>query len=328
MREISILEIGDVKVGHAQNASSGTGCSVVICASGALAGVDVRGGAPATRETDLLNPVNMIERIHAVLLSGGSAFGLAAASGVMKYLEERGIGFEATVANGALGCVPIVCGASLFDLVVGDPAIRPDDAMGYEACANAWSSSNEVLQGNVGAGTGASVGKLYGMERAMKSGLGVYGLQTGELKVASMVAVNAFGDVVNPDTGKALAGLLDKRREKIIDTEQAMCEYAMDSKSTCGAGSNTTIGVVVTNGKMTKAQAAKVASVAHDGFARSLRPAHTMFDGDTIFALSVGDVEADVNVIGVLAAKTMARAVCEAALHSESAYGLKSAASI
>ncbi|MCL2767682.1 MAG: P1 family peptidase [Synergistaceae bacterium] len=328
MREISIFDIEGVLVGHSQNVPAARGCSVLICASGARAGVDVRGGAPATRETDLLNPVNMIERIHAVLLSGGSAFGLNAASGVMRFLEEHGIGFDVTAA-GARGVVPIVCGASLFDLAVGDPAVRPDDAMGYEACANAWSSSKtrNLQQGNVGAGTGASVGKFYGMGRAMKCGFGVYGLQAGGLKVASIVAVNALGDVVDPDTGKALAGLLDDQREKIINTELVMCdcECVPDGKKepTCGAGCNTTIGVVVTNGKMTKAQAAKVASMAHNGFARSLRPAHTMFDGDTIFALSVGDIEADVNVIGVLAVKTMERAIRSAALHSENAYGLR-----
>ena len=325
MREISILDIEGVMVGHAQNTSSGTGCSVLICASGARAGVDVRGGAPATRETDLLNPVNMVEQIHAVVLSGGSAFGLNAAAGVMKYLEERGIGFEVTTAGGKRGHVPIVCGASLFDLAVGDASVRPDETMGYEAARAAWNFYQacpyQALQGNVGAGTGASVGKFYGMDRAMKCGLGVYGLEAGGLKVASMVAVNALGDVVDPDTGKAIAGLLDERREKIIDTELAMCgSFAVSGTGSIG---NTTIGIVVTNGKMTKAQATKVASMAHNGFARSLRPAHTMFDGDTVFALSVGGMEADVNVIGVLAARTMARAVCEAALRSESAYGLR-----
>ena len=323
LREISILDIEGVMVGHAQNTDAGTGCSVLICALGACAGVDVRGGAPATRETDLLNPVNMIERIHAVILSGGSAFGLNAAAGVMRYLEERGIGFGITTVGGRLSHVPIVCGASLFDLAVGDPTVRPDDAMGYEACANAWSSS-KMLQGNIGAGTGASVGKLFGMDRAMKCGFGAYGLEAGGLKVASMVAVNALGDVIDPDTGVALAGLLDESRTKIIDTEQAMCELAINAKSglLSSAGSNTTIGVVVTNGKMTKAQATKVAQAAHNGLARSLRPAHTMYDGDTVFALSAGNVEADVNVIGILAAKTMSRAIRNAALHAESAYGL------
>ena len=327
MREISILDIDGVMLGHAQNAAAGTGCSVLVCASGARAGVDVRGGAPATRETDLLNPVNMIEQIHAVLLSGGSAFGLSAAAGVMKYLEEHGIGFNVTVANCARGCVPIVCGASLFDLALGDPAVRPDEAMGYEACVNAFvENSSQTPQGNVGAGTGASVGKFYGMSRAMKCGFGVYGLESGGLKVASVVAVNAFGDVVDQETGKAFAGLLDEHGEEIIDTEKAMCEsIGTKNEPLHGAGSNTTIGAVVTNGKMTKAQAAKVASMAHNGLARSLRPAHTMFDGDTVFALSVGDVEADVNVIGVLAARTMSRAICEAALHAESAYGLRGA---
>jgi L-aminopeptidase/D-esterase-like protein len=315
MKEIFITDIEGIKVGHAQNLEAGTGCSVLICEEGACGGVDVRGGAPATRETDLLNPVNLVERLHAVLLSGGSTFGLNAAAGILQYLEERDIGFDVTVTK-----VPIVCGASLFDLTVGDSKVRPDGQMGYEACENASNQARD--QGNVGAGTGASVGKFYGMERAMKSGLGIYGLQIGELKVASMVAVNSMGDVVDPDSGRALAGLLDVRRENILDTEDAICgRYAQNVDA---YGRNTTIGVTVTNGKMTKAQATKVASMTHNGFARVLRPAHTLFDGDTIFALSAGELEADTNAIGILGARTMARALRNAVLHAESAYGLKS----
>ncbi|GHS90679.1 peptidase [Synergistales bacterium] len=322
MKEISALDIGGILIGHEQNNDAGTGCTVVICPNGAVAGVDVRGGAPATRETDLLDPVNMVDKIHAVVLSGGSAFGLDAASGVMKFLEERDVGFDVAVAK-----VPIVCGASLFDLTVGSASVRPDAAMGYRACENAWKNA-PLEQGCVGVGTGASVGKLRGMERAMKSGFGFYGLQIGSLKVASIVAPNALGDIVNPSTGEALAGLLDEDHKKILNTEDEMCvDYTNAENLFNKSHENTTIGVVITNGKMTKAQAKKVAGMAHNGFARALRPAHTMFDGDTIFALSApdsNDVSADVNVIGILAARTMSRAIRNAALFARATHGLPS----
>lgn len=315
-REIAITDIPGLRVGHAQDAEAGTGCTVLICEAGAVAGVDVRGGAPATRETDLLNPVNMVERIHAVVLSGGSAFGLDAASGVMACLEERGVGFDVQVAR-----VPIVCGASLFDLPVGDPRVRPDRAMGYAACQNAV--AEPPAQGSVGAGTGASVGKLCGMERAMKGGFGHYGLECGALRVASAVAVNCLGDVLDPDTGSVLAGLLDEGRRTVLDTELEMCRRYADTGNLFAG--NTTIGVVVTNGRLSKPQAAKAASMAHDGFARAMRPAHSMWDGDTIFVLATGEVEVDVNVVGILGARTMARAIANAVLYAEPAYGLPAA---
>ncbi len=314
MKEISITDIEGIKVGHAQNFDAGTGCTVLICEKGAFAGVDVRGGAPASRETQLLNPVNLVEQIHAVAISGGSAFGLDCAAGVMEYLEKNDIGFDVQVTK-----VPIVCGASLFDLTVGDHKIRPDKEMGYEACENA--TNQKCLQGSIGAGTGATVGKLYGMDRTMRGGIGVYGVQIGDLKVACIVAVNCLGDVLNPETGERVAGLLDEEKKKVISTEEEMYKQYQNKKNLFSG--NTTIGIVVTNGKLNKAQATKVASMTQNGFARAMRPAHSMFDGDTIYALSTAEVEADINVIGALGAETMAKAVYRGVITADGGYGIK-----
>ncbi len=319
MRTIDFLEIEGLEIGHAQDLNAATGCTVLICESGAPVGVDVRGGAPATRETDLLNPVNLVQEAHAILLAGGSAFGLDAAAGVMEYLEENGIGFDVRVTR-----VPIVCGAALFDLTVGDHRVRPDKAMGYRACQNAY--ARECPQGCVGAGTGASVGKVLGMERAMKSGLGCFALQVESLKVGALVAVNCLGDVVDPQTGKKLAGLLNANLDGLDDTEAVMIQSFADKKNLFSG--NTTIGVVATNAAFGKAQAAKVASMAHNGYARTMRPAHSMVDGDTIFAVSTGRVEADLSVVGLLAARAMERAVIAAVQSAESMYGLKCSADL
>ncbi|ERM93186.1 peptidase [Caldanaerobacter subterraneus subsp. yonseiensis KB-1] len=315
IREIDIKEIEGIKVGNAENVEAGTGCTVVICEEGATPGVDVRGGAPGTRETDLIRSENLVEKIHAVVLAGGSAFGLDAASGVMKYLEEKGIGFDTGVLK-----IPIVASAILFDLAVGNPYIRPDFEMGYKACVNA--EKGEFTCGNKGAGTGASVGKFLGIKRAMKSGLGCYALQAGELKVGAVVAVNALGDVFDPDTGEVIAGLLDEKGEKIISTEEAIIENIGREKSVFR--NNTTIGVVITNAILSKAEANKVASMAHDGYARAIKPVHTMFDGDTIFVMATGKVKVDPTSVGVLAVKAVERAIVRAVKEAESAYGLKS----
>lgn len=314
MKEISFTSIDGIRVGHAEDTKAATGCTVIICEEGATAGVDVRGGSPGTRETDLLDPKNLVDKVHAVLLAGGSAFGLDAASGVMKYLEERDIGFDVQLTK-----VPIVCGAVLFDLAVGDYRVRPDFNMGYEACLKA--RDEECPSGNVGAGTGASVGKFLGMERAMKGGLGSYGLQIGDLKVGSIVAVNALGDIIDPESGEILAGLLDEEGKRLVGTENIMAASYSERKNIFNG--NTTIGLVVTNGIFTKAEANKIASMAHNGYARSIRPAHSIFDGDTIFTMATGRVEADINVVGFLAARTMERAVVNAIKSAESAYGLK-----
>lgn len=313
MREIDFAAIDGIEVGHAENLTAATGCTVVICREGATAGVDVRGGAPGTRETDLLNPVNLVQKIFAVMLAGGSAFGLDAAAGVMQYLEERAIGFDVGVTR-----VPIVSGAVLFDLTFGDWRIRPDKAMGYEACRNA---SRHCPQGNVGAGTGATVGKILGMNRAMKSGLGMYALEVDRLQVGALVAVNCLGDVIDPQTGEKLAGLLAEDGRTPADTEEVMIA-AYAEKKNLFAG-NTTIGVVATNAALEKAQAAKLASMSHNGYARTMRPAHSMVDGDTIFALATGLVEADLSTVGLLAARVMERAVVNAVRNTSSMGGLK-----
>jgi L-aminopeptidase/D-esterase-like protein len=250
------------------------------------------------------------------MLSGGSAYGLDAGAGAMQFLEENNVGFDVGV-----GVVPIVCGASLFDLVVGDPKCRPDKAMGYEACKNA--GEGPVAEGNVGAGTGATVGKFQGMAHMMKSGLGTYAVQIGELQVAAIVAVNALGDVVDVDTGKRIAGLLNEDNSKLSNTEETMyAQYAEDKNVFSG---NTTIGCIVTNAKLTKSQANKLASIAHNGFARAIRPVHTMADGDTIFVLATGEVDVMPDAVGALATDVMGRAVNRAARMAEPAYGLKAA---
>ena len=297
---ISFQEPPGVMLGNAQDLNAATGCTVIICPEGAVAGVDVRGGAPGTRETDLLKPENYIEKIHAVLLAGGSAYGLDAAAGVMQYLEKAGIGFDAGVAR-----VPIVAGAVLFDLPCGDAGVRPDKAMGYAACIAA--ARGDFSTGSAGAGTGATVGKVFGMEYAMKGGLGTYCVKMGNLILGAVVAVNCLGDVVNPENGSILAGARRKDTGEFLNSEQGLLRKA-ETAANSFAG-NTTIGVVLTNAGLTKAQATKVASMAHDGFARTMRPSHTMLDGDTIFTLSTGTVRADISAVGALATDVMAKAV-------------------
>ena len=314
MRQIEFTEIKDIQVGHAQDLDAATGCTVIISEKGATVGVDVRGGAPGTRETDLLNPVNLVQKAHAILLAGGSAFGLDAAAGVMQYLEENNVGFDVQVTR-----VPIVCGAALFDLTIGDHRIRPDKKMGYQACLNA--GANEQKQGNIGAGTGATVGKILGMGRAMKSGLGCYALQEEDLKVGALVAVNCLGDVIDPLTGERLAGPLNEDMKTLADTEEIMIKSYSDKKDLFSG--NTTIGIVATNADFTKAQATKLASMAQNGYARTMRPAHSMYDGDTIFAMATGCVEADLSVVGLLAARVMERAVITAVKGTEALSGLK-----
>ncbi len=308
MKQISLTDIEGFALGQAQDAVGGSGCSVILCEEGCSAGVDVRGGGPATRESDLLNPINMVQKIHAVCLSGGSAFGLAAAHGVMRYLEERGCGHDMGFVK-----VPIVCGASLFDLAVGDSRCRPDEAMGYQACQNI---SKQIQQGNVGAGTGASVGKLMGMQHAMKSGIGTYGVRVNDLQVAAIVAVNACGNVIDEASGEQLAGI--QMDGQIVSTEAMMLKL-LEKELPKG---NTTIGCIVTNAKLDKAQCTKVAGIAHDGYARAIRPVHTMSDGDTIFVMANGKVEAQTDIVGILATDCMAKAINQAVKSAVGAYGL------
>ncbi|MEG1584389.1 MAG: P1 family peptidase [Anaerovorax sp.] len=328
MKEINISQIKGIKIGHAEDEKGGTGCTVILCEKGAFAGVDVRGGGPASRETEVLKPVNTIEQIHAVMLSGGSAYGLDAGAGAMEYLEEKGIGFDVGV-----GVVPIVCGASLFDLVVGDPKCRPDKAMGYEACKNAAKSYSEssdhgeiiIKEGNVGAGTGATVGKYLGPDRMVKSGLGIYAVEAGDVQCAAIVAVNALGDVIDTDTGKRIAGILNEDKTALSNTEEIMIDELGQDRNVFSG--NTTLGCIITNGKLTKSQANKLASIAHNGYARAIRPVHTSADGDTIFVMSTCETEVNPDALGALAATVMAKAINRAAITAKPAYGLKSAES-
>lgn len=310
----TLTAVPSIRVGHATDAAGLTGCTVVLCERGAVGGVDQRGGAPGTRETDLLRPMHLVEKVHAVLLAGGSAFGLAAADGVMRYLEEHNIGFDTRVAR-----VPIVPAAILFDLDLGDPKARPNAEMGYRACQAA--SREPVAEGNVGAGSGASAGKILGIKRATKSGLGSAAIDLGGgLVVGALVAVNPFGDVVDPTTGEILAGVRKSEADQFADTMSVM--RSLVGKAILRFASNTVIGVVATNGKLTKEQANKVAQMAQDGVARAVRPAHTLFDGDTIFALSTGGKPANVNLVGAYAAEMVAQAIVRAVRAAKGAGGI------
>jgi L-aminopeptidase/D-esterase-like protein len=323
----TITDVPGIKVGHETNLEALTGCTVILCPEGAIGGVDQRGGAPGTRETDLLHPLHLVEKVHAILLAGGSAFGLDAASGVMKYLEEQKIGFNAGVAR-----VPIVPAAILFDLGIGNPAIRPDALMGYRASKNA--TSNPLAEGNVGAGTGCTVGKILGVGQSMKSGIGTTSMEIGGgIIVAAIVAVNAFGDVINPQTGKIIAGA---RSTKVGPLKLGETSYFANTLSVMrsqvgrtalsfASRSNTVVGVVATNARLDKNEINKVAQMAHNGLARTIRPAHTMFDGDTIFALSTGRKNADVNIVGAFGAELIAEAVMRAVKKAKSAADLPSA---
>lgn len=314
MKIININDIEGYNIGNAQNMEAATGCTVILCKKGACGGVDVRGGAPGTRETDLLNPINMVDKIHAVLLTGGSAFGLDAAGGVMKYLEENNCGFDVGVTK-----VPIVCGAALFDLVIGDCSVRPDKDMGYIACLD---SENSICnEGNVGAGVGATVGKILGPEYAVKGGLGTYAVQVGNFKIGAVVAVNCLGDVINPENGETIAGVQNKDKSGFLNTEEIMLSM-YDSQKNVFNG-NTTIAAVLTNGILTKAQANKIASMAHNGMARTIFPAHTMYDGDTIFVMGNGNVNVDVNVAGFLAAHVIEKAIVNGIKNADSLCGYK-----
>ena len=319
MQVIGINEIENIKIGNAQNVEAATGCTVILCERGAVAGVDVRGGGPASRETELCKPTSSQGFINAVLLSGGSAFGLDAAGGVMQYLEKKNIGFDVGITR-----VPLVCQSCIFDLSVGDMTVRPDKAMAIRACEEA--EKNAPQMGNVGAGIGASVGKLGGMATAMKGGLGSYAVQIGELKVGAIVAVNACGNIYDYDTHELIAGMLTPDKTAMVDMEQAI--YMMAEQAMANHMQNTTIGAVVTNGKFDKAQMNKIAAIAHNGYARTINPVHTSMDGDSIYAMSVGDVKADMDMVGTLAAKVMGHAVCDAVMKATDAYGLMSATTL
>jgi L-aminopeptidase/D-esterase-like protein len=319
----SITDVAGIKVGHWTDIEAPTGCTVVLCGEGATGGVDVRGSAPGTRETDLLRPINLVQEVHAVLLSGGSTFGLDAASGVVRWLEERKIGFDLGLD---VGVVPIVPAAVLFDLDIGRADVRPNAEAGYAACQSA--TDGPVAEGSVGAGTGATVGKLFGPKFATKSGLGTASLKIGHgIVVGALVAVNAFGDVVDPNSGQIVAGTRNPDGGGWADTVRAM-QGSLD-QTILAFAQNTTLGVVATDAILTKEQVNKVAQMAHDGLAMAIRPVHTMLDGDTIFALATGKAgEAslgDPTVIGTAAAQVMAQAVLRAARQATGLAGVPAA---
>jgi L-aminopeptidase/D-esterase-like protein len=307
----AITDVAGIKVGHHTDLIGATGCTVVLCQQGATAGVEVRGAAPGTRETDLLRPGHLVQEIHAVLLAGGSAYGLDAASGVMKYLEEQGCGFDTGVAK-----VPIVPAAILFDLAIGDPSARPDAHAGYEACLAA--SAGPLPEGSVGAGTGATVGKLLGMDHAMKGGLGTASERIGEgITVGAVVAVNCFGDIVDWRTGEMLAGAR-KTEGGYLNTAQAI---KSSLASTTFAFTNTTIGVLATDAHLSKEEANEVAQLAGNGYAYAIRPT-TMLDGDALFVISTGDRRSNVSAVGAAGAEVVAEAIARAVKHAQSLFGV------
>ncbi|MDD6467472.1 MAG: P1 family peptidase [Erysipelotrichaceae bacterium] len=316
-KEIKITDIKNFRIGHAEDEDHATGCSVIICDKKAPCGVDVRGGGPASRETELLNPTASNDGVHAVFLSGGSAYGLDVAGGIMNYLEEKKIGLKV-----GSNLVPIVVGSCIFDLECVDGKVRPDAKMGYAACVD--SEQNIDRNGNVGGGMGATVGKMHGNNYCMKSGLGTYALQVGKLQVGAIVIVNAIGDVFEIDSNKQLAGLLNHSKTEMLNSEiEAVKLLQLKNFFTA----NTTIGAIITNANLSKADMKKVAQLASNGIARTIRPVNTSMDGDSIYAMCCGKVKSSADVVGTLAAHALAKAVNRAVLETEEKYGYKSAQS-
>ena len=315
LKEIKITDIKNIRIGQTENTDAATGCTVFISENGMRAGLDVRGGGPASRESELMKPVASAEAIHAVVLGGGSAFGLDAAGGVMKYLEEKGIGFDVGVTK-----VPLVCQAVIFDLTVGDTFTRPDKDMGYKAAIA--SENGNYKDGNYGAGCGASVGKFAGMDYCMKSGIGSYAVQIGDLQVGAVVVVNALGDIFDHTNGQKIAGLLSEDKKSFRSSIDLMYQQyeRVDNKFV----GNTTIGIIITNAKFCKTELCKIASMAQNGLARSIKPVHTSADGDSVYAVSVGDIEADKDMVGTLSSDVMSEAISRAVKNAEPSYGLPS----
>ena len=304
IKETEIAGLSGFRIGHAQDEEAKTGVTVILFDRGARVGVDISGGGPASRETPLTSPLTADNPVNAIVLSGGSAFGLAAGDGVMRYLEEHGIGYDTGYAK-----VPLVCQSCIYDLGIGRADVRPDSAMGYAACVAA--EKKDCRSGSVGGGTGATVGKLCGMERSMKSGVGMYAVSIGRLWMAAVVVVNALGDIYNPENGQKIAGLLRADGQGFSDTCREL--YQLSRRTDLFRG-NTTIGAVVTNGSFSKGEMNKIAAMTRNAYARCIRPVGTMADGDTIYAASTGDVEADINLAGTLAADVMAQAIQRAVL--------------
>ncbi len=320
MKEIPITAFEPLRIGQTENAEAGTGCTVFVCPDGMRAGLDVRGGGPASRESQLLNPLMAAQSIHAIVLAGGSAYGLGTANGVMEFLEERGIGYDTGYA-----LVPLVAQADIYDLSVGDPSVRPDAAMGYKAAELAFDAPN-YRDGNYGAGCGATVGKIAGMDTCMKTGIGSYAVQVGDLKVGAVVVLNALGDIYDWRTGRQIAGLLTEDKNALRSTSAYMRSVTQVAENKFTG--NTTLAVVMTNAYFEKAQLCKIAGMAHDGYARSINPVHTSADGDSIYAISVGDFAADQDLVGMLSAEVVSEAIVRAVENAESAYGYPAAADL
>lgn len=317
----TITDIPGMRVGHATHLEAATGCTVILCPPNTIGAVDVRGGAPGTRETDVLNPQNHVDIVNAVVLAGGSAYGLSAADGVMRYLAERDTGYKTRAGF----TVPIVPAAILFDLALGTPGIYPDAAMGYAACEAA--SDAAVAQGTIGVGTGAICGAILGKEFATKGGVGSASIAVGsELIVGALVAVNAVGDVLD-NTGQIIAGVRQPPDGNtfmgMLNAMKQMMLQPPVAAPAASSGENTVIGVVASNAKLTKAQTQKVAQMAHDGIARAVNPAHTMYDGDTIFALSTGQVVVDTSLVGAFAAEAVSQAIRNAVRYATSLDGVR-----
>lgn len=306
LKEISLQDIAGLRIGHAQDEVAKTGVTVLAFPQGARAGVDISGGGPASRETPVLSPVTADVPVHAIVLSGGSAYGLAAADGVMACLEERGIGYDTGFA-----LVPILCQSCIYDLGYGSSKVRPNKEMGYQACLHAL-DCNQHPQGNWGAGIGATIGKLAGMGRASKAGLGIYGVEVAGLQMAAIAVVNALGDVFSATTGEKLAGLTTQDRTDWADSAQAL--YAFTQSTDLFTRNNTTISAIVTNGDFTKAQLTKLAAMATNAYARCINPVRTLADGDTVYAVSCGSHPADLNMAGTLAAQVLAEAIQRAVI--------------
>ncbi len=317
MKEIPISELDNIRIGQTEDAEAGTGCTVILCEKGMAAGADIRGGGPASRETPLLSPMTNAHFIHAVVLSGGSAFGLDAAGGVMDCLEQHNIGYDVSVTK-----VPLVVQSDIFDLTVGDVHVRPDRDMGYKAAELALNAPN-YRDGNYGAGCGATVGKIMGMTRSMKSGIGSYAVQTGDLKVGAVVVVNALGDIYDHHTGKQIAGLRSEDGTALCSTLD--CMYSGLRAGEKSFARNTTLAVIMTNASFHKTALCRIAAMGHNGMARSINPVHTTADGDTVYAVSAGDVKADQDLVGTLGAEVLSEAILRAVRSAVSAYGLSAA---
>ena len=313
MKEIPVTEVCSIGIGQVEDREAGTGCTVFIGRDGMRTGVDIRGGAPASRDSQQLNPLMANELIHAIVLGGGSAFGLAASDGVMKYLEEAGVGFDVGVTK-----VPLVVQSDIFDLTVGDKNVRPDARMGFEAAKLAMTAPN-YKDGNYGAGCGATVGKVKGMDTCMKTGIGSFAVSIGDLKIGAVVVLNALGDVYDWKNGMKIAGLRSGDDTGFSDTMEVM-RFGIVPKENKFI-ENTTVSVVMTNAHFTKTKLCKIAGMAHDGYARSIHPVHSSADGDTIYAVSLGDVKADMDLVGSLAAEVVSEAIIRAVEAAESAYG-------